>query len=96
MGVVGFGGAGEEEVWVGDGDIDRALFEIREGGLEGNGEDDGAFVVALAVEVDAVAVKSTDVVGEVAPEAGEFVAVEAADFDGALGGDVGDTGGGGV
>lgn len=96
LSVVGFGGASEEEVWVGDGDIDRALLEIGEGGLEGNGEDDGAFVVALAEEVDAVAVEGADVVGEVAPEAGEFVTVEAADFDGTLGGDVGDTGGGSV
>lgn len=96
LSVVGFGSAGEEEIWVGDGDIDRVLLEVGEGGLEGNGEDDGAFVVALAEEVDAVAVKSADVVGEVTPEAGEFVAVETADFDGTLGGDVGDTGGGSV
>lgn len=96
LSIVGFGGAGEEKVWVGDGNVDRALLEVGEGGLERNGEDDGAFVVTLTVELNAVAVESADVVREVAPEAGEFVAVEAADFDGAFGGDVGDTSGGGV
>ena len=64
--------------------------------MKGNREDDGAFVVALAVDVDAVAVESADVIGEVAPEAGELIAVKTADFDGAFGGDVSDTGGGSV
>lgn len=96
LGVVGLGGAGEEKIGVGNGNANRVLLEVREGSLEGNGENDGAFVVALAVNVDAVAVEGADVIGEVAPEAGEFVAVEAADFDGTFGGDVGDTSGSGV
>lgn len=96
LGIVGFGGAGEEEIGVGDGDSERVLFEACEGGLQGDGENDGALVIALAVELDAVAVESADVIGEVTPEAGEFVAVETADFEVGLGGDVGDTRGGGV
>ncbi len=94
LGVVGFGGAGEEVVGVRHGDIDRGLFEGGEGGLEGDRENDGAFVVALTEEFDAVAVESADVVGEIAPETGEFVAVEAADFDVGFGGNVGDDRGG--
>lgn len=96
LGVVGFGGASEEEVGVGDGDVNGVLLESRKSSLERNGENYGAFVVALTVDVDAVAVESTDVVGEVAPETGEFVAIETANFDGAFGGDVGNGRGGGV
>ncbi len=96
LGVVGFGGAGEEEIGVRDGDIERVLLEVGEGGLEGNGKNNGAFVVALAVEIDAVAVEGADVIREIAPEAGEFVTVKTADLDGAFGGDVGDAGGGGI
>lgn len=96
LGIVGFGGAGEEEVGVGDGNANGVLLESGEGCLEGNGKNHGAFVIALAEDVDAVAVEGTDVIREVAPEAGEFVAVETADLDGAFGGDIGDTGGGGA
>lgn len=94
LGVVGFGGTGEEVVGVRHGDIDWGLFESGEGGLEGNGENDGALMVALAEEFDTVAVESADVVGEIAPEAGEFVAVEAADFEVGFGGNIGDDCGG--
>ncbi len=94
LGVVGFGGAGEEVVGVCHGDTDWGLFEGGEGGLEGNRENDGALVVALTEEFDTVAVEGADVVGEVAPEAGEFVAIEAADFEVGFGGNVGDDRGG--
>lgn len=70
------------------------MFECGEGGLEGDGENDGVFVITLTEKFDAVAVESADVVRKIAPETGEFVAVETADFDRAFGGDVGDTGGG--
>ena len=62
--------------------------------MEGDGENDGALVVALSEEFDTVAVESSDVVGEIAPEAGEFVAVEAADFEVGFGGNIGDDRGG--
>jgi len=94
LGVVGFGGAGEEVIGVCHGDTDWGLFEGGEGGLEGDGENDGALVVALSEEFDTVAVESSDVVGEIAPEAGEFVAVEAADFEVGFGGNIGDDRGG--
>ena len=96
LGIIGFGGAGEEKIRVCNCNANGVLLEVGEGCLEGNGENNGAFVITLTVEVDAVAVESADVIGEVAPEAGEFVAVKTADFDGAFGGDVSDTGGGGV
>lgn len=94
LGVVGFGSAGEEVVGVCHGDTDGGLFEGGEGGLEGNRENNRAFVVALTKEFDAIAVESADVVGEIAPETGEFVAVETADFDVGFGGNVGDDCGG--
>lgn len=96
LSVVGFGGAGEEEIRVSDSNANGVLLESGEGCLEGNGENDGAFVIALAEDVDAVAVEGADVIREIAPETGEFVTVETADLDGAFGGDIGDAGGGGV
>lgn len=94
-GVVGGGGAGEEEVGVGisKGEGSVRSVDLVEGILEEDGEDGGFFVEADAEDFDAFAAEVANVVGEIAPKAEGFVAVVAADFEAVRGGDVGEDGG---
>lgn len=89
---VGFGGAREEEVRIGEVDAFGGVGEgnLAKNGLEVDRESSSGFGIAFAEPFETATGLVMDVIRHVMPETFGAVLVEAADFGALLGGDVGD------